>query len=159
MAPRAARNIKSYAEASQPEKPSKRKKKGFETQEKVPKRGSKVTDFPLHSLPVIEGAAAQVRGWSCGNLSKKDATLFVRAVKNLSPSHFFLLLLNLSSLDMPCCYFDVCSFLFVLLAGTASWKYIFFILWLLKGTLDLHYRTFCKKTGINYYSSESLGKL
>lgn len=80
LAPRAARNIKSYAEASQPEKPSKRKKKGFETQEKVPKRGSKVTDFPPHSLPVIEGAAAQVRGWSCGNLSKKDATLFVRAV-------------------------------------------------------------------------------
>lgn len=87
MAPRAARNIKSYAEANQPEKPNKRKKRGFETQEKVTKRASKVTDFPLHSLPVIEGAAAQVRGWSCGNLSKKDATLFVRAVNSLSHTH------------------------------------------------------------------------
>lgn len=144
MAPRAARNIKSYAEASQPEKPSKRKKKGFETQEKVPKRGSKVTDFPLHSLPVIEGAAAQVRGWSCGNLSKKDATLFVRAVKNLSPSHFFYFFIKFIHFRHAI-LFDVCSFLFVLLAGTASWKYIFFILWLLKGTLDLHYNTFCKR--------------
>lgn len=81
LAPRAARNIKSYAEANQPEKPNKRKKRGVDTQERVSKRSSKVTDFPVHPMPVIEGAAVQVRGWSHGNLSKKDANLFVRAVK------------------------------------------------------------------------------
>ncbi|XP_058107074.1 protein CHROMATIN REMODELING 5 isoform X1 [Magnolia sinica] len=81
LAPRAARNTKSYAEAKQPEKNNKRKKRGPEFQERFQKRGSRSADFPVHSLPMIEGAAAQVRGWSCGNLSKKDANLFVRAAK------------------------------------------------------------------------------
>ncbi|XP_077218818.1 protein CHROMATIN REMODELING 5-like isoform X2 [Tasmannia lanceolata] len=81
LAPRAARNTKSYAEANQPEKNGKRKKRALDSQERVQKRPGKATDFLVHSLPLIEGAIAQVRGWSCGNLSKKDATLFVRAVK------------------------------------------------------------------------------
>ncbi|KAK9274029.1 hypothetical protein L1049_018843 [Liquidambar formosana] len=78
LAPRAARNTKSYAEANQPERSSKRKKKGFESQERIPKR--RKADNPVHSVPMIEGAAAQVRGWSHGNLSKRDATRFHRAV-------------------------------------------------------------------------------
>ncbi|KAG9443646.1 hypothetical protein H6P81_014986 [Aristolochia fimbriata] len=82
LAPRAARNTKSYAEAipPAPEKSSKRKKRGAETQERPQKRGNKTYDNS-NPLPMIEGAVAQVRGWSYGNLSKKDATLFARAVK------------------------------------------------------------------------------
>ncbi|KAI7983584.1 Protein CHROMATIN REMODELING 5 [Camellia lanceoleosa] len=52
LAPRAARNNRSYVEAIPPER-----------------------------TPAIEGAAAQVRGWSYGNLSKRDASRFFRAVK------------------------------------------------------------------------------
>ncbi|XP_068661626.1 protein CHROMATIN REMODELING 5-like isoform X2 [Aristolochia californica] len=80
LAPRAARNTKSYAEAIQPEKSSKRKKRGAEIQERAPKRGNRTSDSS-NLLPMIEGAVAQIRGWSYGNLSKKDATLFARAVK------------------------------------------------------------------------------
>ncbi|KAL6010020.1 Protein CHROMATIN REMODELING 5 [Asimina triloba] len=81
LAPRAARNTKSYAEVNQLEKNDKRKKRGVETQERGSKRSSKSANFLVHSLPVIEGAAAQVRGWSSGNVTKKDANNFVRAVK------------------------------------------------------------------------------
>ncbi|XP_068658521.1 protein CHROMATIN REMODELING 5-like isoform X2 [Aristolochia californica] len=80
LAPRAARNTKSYAEVVQPEKSSKRRRRGAEIQERAPKRGSKTSDSS-NALPMIEGAVAQVRGWSYANLSKKDATLFARAVK------------------------------------------------------------------------------
>ncbi|XP_010273267.1 PREDICTED: protein CHROMATIN REMODELING 5 [Nelumbo nucifera] len=79
LAPRAARNTKSYAEANQPEKSTKRKKRGIESQDRVQKR--RKADSSVYSAPLIEGAAAQVRRWSCGNLSKKDAALFARAVK------------------------------------------------------------------------------
>lgn len=34
----------------------------------------------MHTLPVIDGSSAQVREWSYGYLSKKDAAHFVRAV-------------------------------------------------------------------------------
>ncbi|KAL3518862.1 hypothetical protein ACH5RR_021451 [Cinchona calisaya] len=78
IAPRAARNIKSYAEANPPESTNKRKKKGMESQERVSKRRKADTGY---SPPVLEGAAAQVRGWSYGNLSKRDATRFFRVVK------------------------------------------------------------------------------
>lgn len=78
MAPRAARNTKSYAEASQPERSSKRKKKESEPQERVQKR--RKGDYQVPSVPMIEGASAQVRRWSCGNLSKRDALRFSRAV-------------------------------------------------------------------------------
>ncbi|KAF8395647.1 hypothetical protein HHK36_019597 [Tetracentron sinense] len=79
IAPRAARNTKSYAEANQPEKSTKRKKRGLEFQERVQKRRKAV--HLVYSPPMIEGAAAQVRGWSYAKLSKKDAARFVRAVK------------------------------------------------------------------------------
>ncbi|XVF04811.1 hypothetical protein REPUB_Repub05bG0117700 [Reevesia pubescens] len=81
LAPRAARNTKSYAEASQPERSSKRKKKGSdsqELQERVQKRCKAEYSAPL--APMIEGATAQVRGWSYGNLPKRDALRFSRAV-------------------------------------------------------------------------------
>nr|KJB83538.1 hypothetical protein B456_013G252300 [Gossypium raimondii] len=81
LAPRAARNTKSYAETSQPERSNKRKKKGSdlqEQQERVPKR--RKSEYSAPSAPMIEGATAQVRGWSYGNLPKRDALRFSRAV-------------------------------------------------------------------------------
>ncbi|MQL97738.1 hypothetical protein Taro_030434 [Colocasia esculenta] len=81
LAPRAARNTKSYAETSQPEKTTKRRKRALEAQDRPHKRASRGTDVSAHTPPMIEGATAQVREWSYGNLSKKDAAHFVRAVK------------------------------------------------------------------------------
>lgn len=81
LAPRAARNTKSYAEANEPERSNKRKKKGSELQEpqeRVHKR--RKAEFSVPSVPFIDGASAQVRDWSYGNLSKRDATRFYRAV-------------------------------------------------------------------------------
>jgi chromodomain-helicase-DNA-binding protein 1 len=85
LAPRAARNIKSYKEDNQPERSNersnKRKKKGLEAsepQERVQKRHKADYSTPLASM--IEGASAQVREWSHGNLPKRDALRFSRAV-------------------------------------------------------------------------------
>jgi len=89
-APRAARNMKSYAETTQPEV-SKRKKRGPEPRERIQRRSSKASDSQAHSLPMIEGACAQVRGWSFGNLTKKDASHFVRAVSVAHLYIFFIL--------------------------------------------------------------------
>ncbi|XP_060174119.1 protein CHROMATIN REMODELING 5 isoform X2 [Lycium barbarum] len=77
LAPRAARNKKSYAEAS-PLVETNKRKKGVDAQERFPKR--RKGDFSC-TLPAIDGASAQVRGWSYGNLSKRDATRFSREVK------------------------------------------------------------------------------
>ncbi|XP_072983025.1 protein CHROMATIN REMODELING 5 isoform X2 [Typha latifolia] len=81
LAPRAARNTKSYAENNVQEKSTSRKKRATESRDKTQKRSSKYSDALVYSLPVIEGAAAHVREWSFGNLSKKDASHFVRTVK------------------------------------------------------------------------------
>ncbi|KAJ7965012.1 chromatin remodeling 5 [Quillaja saponaria] len=78
LAPRAARNTKSYAEATHPDRSNKRKKREPELQERVPKRRKAETSVP--AVPMIEGAAAQVRSWSYGNLSKRDVLRFYRAV-------------------------------------------------------------------------------
>ncbi|CAN6695040.1 unnamed protein product [Malus baccata var. baccata] len=78
LAPRATRNTKSYAEADQPDRSNKRKKKESEPQERVQKR--RKADYTVTSVPMIDGASAQVRGWSSGNLSKRDALRFSRAV-------------------------------------------------------------------------------
>ncbi|KAK8595957.1 hypothetical protein V6N13_000626 [Hibiscus sabdariffa] len=81
LAPRAARKTKSYAETSQSERSNKRKKKGSdsqELQERIQKRRKPENSTPL--APMIEGATAQVRGWSYGNLPKRDALRFSRAV-------------------------------------------------------------------------------
>lgn len=78
LVPRAARNTKSYAEANQPEMSNKRKKKGPEPQERLQKR--RRADYSVPAVPMIEGATFQVRRWSYGNLSKRDALRFSRAV-------------------------------------------------------------------------------
>lgn len=88
LAPRAARNIKSYAEALPPERINKRKKKGADPQERLPKRRRADSGY---SHPVIEGATAQVRGWSYGNLPKRDATRFFREVKLITFDTLFLM--------------------------------------------------------------------
>ncbi|KAG8371013.1 hypothetical protein BUALT_Bualt13G0042900 [Buddleja alternifolia] len=79
LVPRAARNNKRYAEALPPEteRINKRKKKGVDSQDRLSKRKRADTSY---SHPVLEGATAQVRGWSYGNLPKRDATRFFRAV-------------------------------------------------------------------------------
>nr|GEV55510.1 protein chromatin remodeling 5-like isoform X1 [Tanacetum cinerariifolium] len=79
LAPRAARNSKSYAEAMPPEINNKRKKKGVEFQDRAVKR--RKADYSDYQPPALEGASAQARGWSYGILPKRDATRFSRAVK------------------------------------------------------------------------------
>ncbi|XP_011622955.1 protein CHROMATIN REMODELING 5 [Amborella trichopoda] len=79
LVPRAARNTKSYAEVNETEKSTKRKNRGVE--ERASKRNNKASDLASHSLPVLEGASGHVREWSGGNLSKKDANSFIRAIK------------------------------------------------------------------------------
>ncbi|KAL5197699.1 hypothetical protein ABZP36_001211 [Zizania latifolia] len=80
LAPRAARNNKSYVEDHQLDKNSNRKRRAVEAQEKPRRRSSRTMDTAV-SVPLIDGSAGQVREWSFGNLPKKDATRFVRAVK------------------------------------------------------------------------------
>ncbi|KAK3035992.1 hypothetical protein RJ639_031165, partial [Escallonia herrerae] len=96
LAPRAARNSKSYAEANQPERINKRKKKGVESEEKLPKR--RKADISGYSTPAIDGTTAQVRGWSYGNLSKRDATRFFRAGINAWTTAALRLALDMESL-------------------------------------------------------------
>ncbi|XP_058199193.1 protein CHROMATIN REMODELING 5 isoform X4 [Rhododendron vialii] len=89
LAPRAARNNKSYVEANPPERSNKRKK-GVDPPERGPKR--RKADTSAYSVPAIEGTAAQVRGWSYGNFPKRDATRFFRAVKKFgNPSQIGLI--------------------------------------------------------------------
>ncbi|XP_010557504.1 PREDICTED: protein CHROMATIN REMODELING 5 isoform X2 [Tarenaya hassleriana] len=81
LAPRAARSTKSYVEPNQPDRASKRKKKGSEPLEQS-ERGQKrrKAEYSALSTPMLEGASVQVRGWSYGNLPKRDAQRFYRAV-------------------------------------------------------------------------------
>ncbi|XP_076930320.1 protein CHROMATIN REMODELING 5-like [Bidens hawaiensis] len=79
LAPRAARNSKSYAEVIPPERVNKRKKKGAVTNERAIKRRN--ADHSSYLPPPLDGASAQVREWSYGSLPKRDATRFFRAVK------------------------------------------------------------------------------
>ncbi|KAI5409850.1 Protein CHROMATIN REMODELING 5, variant 7 [Lathyrus oleraceus] len=78
LAPRAARYIKSYAENDQFERSNKRIKKESEPPERIPKR--RKAEHSAHVTPMIDGASAQVRSWSYGNLSKRDALRFSRSV-------------------------------------------------------------------------------
>uniref|UniRef100_M4F7Z7 Protein CHROMATIN REMODELING 5 n=1 Tax=Brassica campestris TaxID=3711 RepID=M4F7Z7_BRACM len=80
LAPRAARNTKSYVDhdRSQPDRTSKRKKKGSEPPDRSQKR--RKTEYFVPSTPILEGTTAQVRGWSYGNLPKRDAQRFYRTV-------------------------------------------------------------------------------
>lgn len=94
LAPRAARNTKSYAETIQPDTSNKRKKRVQEPRERPQRRSTRASDSLAHSLPMIEGASAQVRGWSFGNLTKKDASHFVRAVCTVSFYMFFSIIIH-----------------------------------------------------------------
>ncbi|KAL6969077.1 DNA helicase [Sarracenia purpurea var. burkii] len=73
LAPRAARNNRNYVEANPPERSNKREKKGIEPQDKGPKQEDG-----------LMGAVAYARGWSYGNLSRRDAARFFRAVRSLA---------------------------------------------------------------------------
>ncbi|KAF3777906.1 CHROMATIN REMODELING 5 protein [Nymphaea thermarum] len=85
LAPRAARSNKSYVESEQAERTVKRKKRGSDLNEKLPRRNTRASDASTQ-VPAIEGAAAHVRDWFGGNISKKDANAFVRAVKKFGDS-------------------------------------------------------------------------
>ncbi|XP_045831703.1 protein CHROMATIN REMODELING 5 [Trifolium pratense] len=78
LAPRSARNIKSYAEADPSERSNKRKKKEPEPTERVQKR--RKAEYSAPAVPMVDGASVQVRSWSYGNLPKRDALRFSRAV-------------------------------------------------------------------------------
>ncbi|CAH8375085.1 unnamed protein product [Eruca vesicaria subsp. sativa] len=86
LAPRAARNKKSYVdpshhEMSHPDRTSKRKKKGSEPPEHSDRsQKRRKTEYFVPSTPILEGTSAQVRGWSYGNLPKRDAQRFYRTV-------------------------------------------------------------------------------
>ncbi|KAG7583704.1 Helicase superfamily 1/2 ATP-binding domain [Arabidopsis suecica] len=81
LAPRAARNTKSYVDPSHPDRTSKRKKKGSEPPEHTERsQKRRKTEYFVPSTPILEGTSAQVRGWSYGNLPKRDAQRFYRTV-------------------------------------------------------------------------------
>ena len=80
MAPRAARSKKSYVEDTQlDQNNNSRKRLAVEAQEKPRRRSGRTAETAV-SLPLVDGAVAQVREWSFGNIPKKDASRFVRAV-------------------------------------------------------------------------------
>lgn len=67
---------------SQPERTSKRKKKGSEPPEHTERNQKRrKTEYFFPSTPILEGTSAQVRGWSYGNLPKRDAQRFYRSVR------------------------------------------------------------------------------
>lgn len=79
LAPRAARNVRTYAEDT-PVGRKNRKRRAPEAKERPNKRSAKAVDhFVAQSAP-LDGAAVRVSQWMSGNLSKKDATAFVKAV-------------------------------------------------------------------------------
>ncbi|XP_010424364.1 PREDICTED: protein CHROMATIN REMODELING 5 [Camelina sativa] len=81
LAPRAARSTKSYVDPSHPDRTSRRKKKGSEPPEHTERsQKRRKTEFFVPSTPILEGTSAQVRGWSYGNLPKRDAQRFYRTV-------------------------------------------------------------------------------
>ncbi|KAL9253974.1 CHROMATIN REMODELING 5-like protein [Drosera capensis] len=77
LAPRTVKGVKSYAEPAHPDVSNKRKSKGSQPSRANPKRRRGES---LNSVPMIVGASAQVRDWSYGNLPKRDATRFARAI-------------------------------------------------------------------------------
>ncbi|XP_057515682.1 protein CHROMATIN REMODELING 5 isoform X1 [Amaranthus tricolor] len=78
LAPRGARYTKSYVEPVQPDGSNKRKKK--ESLSSMRTNSKRRRGESSHLVPMIDGASAQVRDWSYGNLPKRDATRFAKAV-------------------------------------------------------------------------------
>ncbi|KAI5060455.1 hypothetical protein GOP47_0024875 [Adiantum capillus-veneris] len=81
LAPRAARNAKSYAEDYHAEKPMKRRRPSGDVKERPAKRHARAPEVVVAPAPKIEGAAARVSVWQGGTLSKKDGIAFVRVAK------------------------------------------------------------------------------
>ncbi|KAH7426872.1 hypothetical protein KP509_10G020300 [Ceratopteris richardii] len=81
LAPRAARNAKSYAEEFHSDRPPKRRRPPSDAKERPAKKHAKVPEAVVAPIPKVEGAAARVSVWSGGLLSKKDAAAFVRVAK------------------------------------------------------------------------------
>ena len=79
LAPRGARYTKSYVEPVQPDGSNKRKKK--ESLSSMRTNSKRRRGESSHLVPMIDGASAQVRDWSYGNLPKRDATRFAKAVR------------------------------------------------------------------------------
>lgn len=114
LAPRAARSKKSYVEDPQLDKNnSSRKRRAVEAQEK-PRRRSGRTVETVISLPLVDGAVAQVRDWSFGNVPKKDASRFVRAVMYIVSFYLFfcvfycVMYFSLSTFYCICKYLEAC---------------------------------------------------
>uniref|UniRef100_A0A1J3GJM0 Protein CHROMATIN REMODELING 5 n=1 Tax=Noccaea caerulescens TaxID=107243 RepID=A0A1J3GJM0_NOCCA len=93
LAPRAARSTKSYVDPSHhdrshPDRTSKRRKKGSEPPEHTDRsQKRRKTEYFVPSTPILEGTTAQVRGWSYGNLPKRDAQRFYRTVMKFGNHH------------------------------------------------------------------------
>ncbi|GMH11458.1 hypothetical protein Nepgr_013299 [Nepenthes gracilis] len=77
LAPRAAKVSKSYMESAENDGSNKKKSKAPQSLRVNSKRRRGES---VYLVPIIEGASAQVRYWSYGNLPKRDATRFARAV-------------------------------------------------------------------------------
>ena len=78
--------MKSYVEPTQVDGGNKRKKKESTS---VRVNAKRRRGEPMHSVPMIDGASAQVRNWSYGNLSKRDASRFAKAVRFCFIRHYF----------------------------------------------------------------------
>ncbi|CAM6102358.1 unnamed protein product [Calypogeia fissa] len=84
LEPRSARNVRTYAEDT-PVGRNSRKRRATEIKERPTKRSAlranKSVDLFVPQSAPLDGAAARVSNWTAGNLSKRDATAFVKAVK------------------------------------------------------------------------------
>ncbi|KAJ7558758.1 hypothetical protein O6H91_04G054500 [Diphasiastrum complanatum] len=78
LVPRAARNVKNYAEYTQNDR-SRKKKKGMEARDRPPKRSNKAQETLQPAR--LDAPAVHVFNWQNRNLSRRDANAFVKAVK------------------------------------------------------------------------------
>ena len=74
------RNAKSYVETIELDGNNKRKNKVSQSSRSTQKRRR---GDSASLVPMIEGASAQAREWSYGNLTKRDASRFAKAVRFL----------------------------------------------------------------------------
>lgn len=77
--PRAAKGVRNYAEDIESGRDGKRRR--GEGKEKLPKRGPKATNSQPGPSEALDGAAARAVSWRGGNLTKKEANSFIKAVR------------------------------------------------------------------------------
>jgi hypothetical protein len=77
--PRAAKGVRNYAEDIESGRDGKRRR--GEGKEKIPKRGPKATNSHAGPSEALDGAAARAVSWRGGNLTKKEANSFIKAVR------------------------------------------------------------------------------